>query len=360
MEARKRLTHIDLLESIAIFFVVFYHSAFYDYDITHNCSTEKYLLYFMRTILSTGVPIFFFANGYLLFQKTINLKKHIRKIFRLVFLMFFWQVLLMPLYMILAREPLSFEIIIKSVLDLDVFWGMNRFWFLGALISIYILFPALKALFDTNREAFVFFTVACAILTFGFKAGNQLLSFLGCIFHRSFGSLDHPLLTIFNPFRGTYGYAYVYFCVGGLINSYENTICKYSKQQRNIYLIIGILICCTFLFLVGVFYTCLDKQLWDVVWNGYDTVFTFFNVIAFYILCLCYNRKSALIQNISSNTLGIYFLHGLLVRLTYPWIEGKALSFSFFASLLYSFFIIGGCLLICLCFQKNAILKRLI
>lgn len=360
MEAQKRLTHIDLLESIAIFFVVFYHSAFYNYDITQSGSTEKYLLYFTRTILSTGVPLFFFTNGYLLFQKAFSLKKHVRKIFRLAFLMIFWEALLMLLYMIIAGEPLSFEIIMKSILDLDVFWGMNRFWFLGALISIYILFPALKALFDMNRKAFVFFTAACAILTFGFKAGNQLLFFLSCIFHRNFGSLNYPLLTIFNPFRGTYGYAYVYFCVGGLIYPFENTIRDYSKSRRIFFSITGILISCILLFLVGVFHSRIEKQLWDVVWNGYDTVFTFFNAITIYILCLCCNRKSALIQHISANTLGIYFLHGLLVRLTYPWIEGKALSFSFFASLLYSLFITGGCLLICLCFRKNPVLKRLI
>ncbi len=55
----KRIPHIDLLESIAILFVIMYHSTIYSYDIIENGRRLNYILYFGRTILSACVPLFF-------------------------------------------------------------------------------------------------------------------------------------------------------------------------------------------------------------------------------------------------------------------------------------------------------------
>ena len=48
--------------------------------------------------------------------------------------------------MLIAGEPVSLKAIINSILVLDTRWGMNVFWYLGALVCIYIFFPAMKAL----------------------------------------------------------------------------------------------------------------------------------------------------------------------------------------------------------------------
>lgn len=156
VEAKKRLAHIDLLECIAILFVILYHSTLYFFDITKDAAVSNYLLYFGRTILSTCVPLFFFTNGYLLFNRTFNLRKHIFKIIRIILLVFVWAFLLMPTYLLIDGEPLKIGSILSNILYLTTDSWMNFFWFLGALICIYILFPALKALFDTNKKAFVF------------------------------------------------------------------------------------------------------------------------------------------------------------------------------------------------------------
>lgn len=156
MAGKKRFSHIDWLESIAISFVVTYHSTLYTFDILQDNSILNNFLYFGRTILSTCVPLFFFANGYLLFNKEFILSKHIKKTIRLILLLFIWGLLLMPIYMIIAGEPLRIKTIVLSLLNLDIPWGMNLFWFLGALICMYILFPALKALFDKSEKSFLF------------------------------------------------------------------------------------------------------------------------------------------------------------------------------------------------------------
>lgn len=358
---KKRLVHMDLLKCIAIFFVITYHSTLYFYDITQENSVINYLLYFSRTILSTCVPLFFFANGYLLFNKGFNTKKHVMKIFRLILLTLIWAFLLMPLYMIIAGVPLDIKTIFLSILQLDVSWSMNIFWFIGALICMYILFPALKALFDSNKEGFIFFIIACGILTFGLVLCNQVLMFTKIFFHHDLKSIDAPFITMINPFRGSYGYTFVYFCVGGLIYTYEDKIRAIPKLKRNLVSVIGILVSCTFLFLIGIYYSnFVDGKIWDVVWNGYDTIFTFFNVIFIYILCLNYTNNNYFIKIISSNTLGIYFTHRIIIRLTREWITLHDFLCNFLVNIIYAFLIMCVCLLICKIFRKIHILRKLI
>lgn len=359
MAEKKRFPHIDLLESIAIFFVILYHSTIYFFDITQDNSILNYLLYFGRTILSTCVPLFFFANGYLLFNRPFDLCKHVKKIVRIILLVFIWAFLLMPTYLLIAGEPLKVSTIASNILNITTDWGMNLFWYLGALICMYILFPALKILFDTNKKSFVFFIIVCAILTFGFVIGEQALSFLSILLNHNLNILNSPLFTMFNPFRGSYGYSFVYFCLGGLIYTYEERILGIKKTIRNIISCFIILLSCTLLFLCGI-WGSMSGTLWDVVWNGYDTIFTLINVLAIYVLCLSYSKNNKLIKNISCNTLGIYFTHGLFIRLTRPSIKSFEMLCNLPSNIIYAVLILLICLLVCLLLRKLPLLKHLI
>ena len=360
MLANKRLSHIDLLESIAIFFVIMYHGTIYSFDVTKDNSIVNYLLYYCRTILSTCVPLFFFANGYLLLNKEFNLEKHIRKTIRLVVLFFVWAFLLVPLYMIISGEEIKIKTIILSVFNLDASLGMNVFWFIGALICIYILFPALKALFDKSKKAFILFTVTCFVFTFGVVFGNQVLLFVSTLKNHNYGTVNYNALSMFNPFRSPYCYSFVYFCVGGVINAHEKRIIAVKRVKRNIISFAGIFVSCACLLLVGVFYTkYVDYKMWDVVWNGYDTIFTFFNVLFIYTICLNYSKGNNFVKSISCNTLGIYFTHILIIRLTSPWIKIQALK-NLPTNILYSFLVMCVCLLLCQLIHKIPIIKKLI
>lgn len=313
------------------------------------------------TVLSTCVPLFFLVNGYLLFKEEFNLKKHIYRIIRLILLTIIWAFILMFIYMIIKGRPINAKIIIESILRLDITWSMNIFWFMGALVCIYILFPALKALFNTNKKAFIFFVITCSILTFGFIIGNHLLVLAKNSFHFNIPSIDTLFLTMFNPFRGMHGYTFVYFCIGGLLYAYEDYILSIKRQKRNLISIIGIILCCTFLFLIGIYYTkVVDGKIYDVVWNGYDTIFTFFNSIFIYILCLNFTKSNTFVTNISKNTLGIFFTHGIIIRLTQSWIKTYPILCSFLVNIIYSFLIMIICLVICSFIKKIAILKRIV
>ncbi len=313
---KKRLYEIDYMETIAITFVIFYHCTRYSFDFINNGAVSDYLIYFSRTILATCVPIFFFANGYLLLNKDFDLKKHIKKTTKLFVLIFIWAFILMPLYLLIAGEPISISAIFVPFLNLSVESDMNLFWYLGALICIYILFPIIKNAFDNNKKSFIFFISVIALLTLVFDLLNEIVLYSSKFTHSLENGLEMPLTTIFNPFKGSYGYSFVYFGFGGLVYTFRDKLLNIKPYKRNIISVCAIALNCAFLFIMGLLHSKLiHNDVWDIVWNGYDTVFTFSNVFSIYILCLNFKKDFRIVKEISCNTLGIYFMHNIFISL---------------------------------------------
>ena len=360
MSSVKRINHIDLLETLAIFFVLIYHCTLYSFDFMENGSVLNYLRYFSRAILSTCVPLFFFVNGYLLFNRPFDVKKHIRRVLKMILLMVTWGVLLVPIYMTIAGEPIVVKDIFKSILNMDTKWAMNHLWFFCTLVSMYILFPALKALFDKDKRCFCLLMTACFVFTFGFVLMNQILAIAGVLTRRWLGTINYYFIVSLSPFRGQFDYALVYFCVGGLAYTYEDRILAVSASKRNMIAVLGILISCCLLFATGVFYTRMNNELWDIVWNGYDTVFTLCNVIFIYVLSLNYSKDFGFIRLISCNTLGIFFTHETILRLTRSTMRSVHAFRNIPVNLIYAFTMMCICLGICLFLRKIPLVRRLV
>lgn len=356
----KRFHHIDLIECIAILFVVIYHSRLYEYDFINGSGSIEilyYVRYFLRTILSTCVPLFFFSNGYLLFSKNYSLKRHTQRTIKLS-LVPLWSLALMPIYQVLNGDGISIKAVIHNVLDLNIEWGVNSFWYIGALVCIYLLFPALKSLYDTDINSFQCLTCALFVVTFGIKLINQLLMFLNIAVGLPLSSINFPLFNMYIPFR-QYGYSFVYFCLGGIALYCEQRINGF--QNKNKYAV-GILIAsCVTLFLIGIFYSrYVLGSVWDVVWEGYDSIPTLANVIAIYALSLNVEKTNMILKEVSKNTLGIYVFHGLIIRLTRPFLLTVGICQNYIANIVYGVLIIIACLALIKAVQKMPLVKNLI
>lgn len=355
-----RQTGIDLLECIAIFLVIMYHGTLYASNILEEASALRFGRYLFRTLLSPCVPLFFFANGYLLFSRELNLKKHLIKTMKLIVLAGVWGLGKIFILMPIKKEYLSFLEIVKTLWSWKEGW-INSLWFLGALVCIYILFPLLKLAYDTNKQVFGYFIVSCAVLTFGNVLLNECgTAFLTLVLHKNITLEGLNFFNIFNPFRGMHGYSLVYFCVGGYAYQYKSRLESVKPAKRNTICITAMAACCVLLWGVGICYSKASNTMWDIVWNGYDTVFTFVNVLCIFVLCLGHTRDSKLIRTISCNTLGIYFLHEIFIQLTKKKILTYAVLCNIPCNLIYSLFILFGSLIITLLMKKTPILKYLV
>lgn len=360
MKSKAREVSIDLLKCIAMLLVIIYHSTLYSSDILSEPTYASYVRYLFKTILSPCVPLFFFANGYLLLNKELNLKKHVHKTLHLVILCIVWGLGKIIILMPIKNEFLSAEEVFEVLKHWKQGW-INSLWFLGTLVCIYVLFPLLKVTYDNSKKVFAYFVAVCAIFTFG----NVLLNegktiFLTMILDRTTISEGYNFFNMFNPFRGIYGYAFVYFCVGGYFYQIKDRILNIKPKKRNISAVLVMIASCMCLWGIGICYSKASGKMWDVVWNGYDTVFTFMTVICVFILCLNFKKDVPIIRTISSNTLGIYFTHEIFIKLTRDIIKKYEIFCNIPFNVVYAIMILSICLMIVLTLKKIPFINRLV
>lgn len=341
--------------------VLSYHGTNYSYNFLQDSNNILfYLRYYFRTILSCCVPLFFFANGFLLLNHQFDLKKHILKIFRLVIHTGVWGIIDLFILMFIRNEYLSIKDFFIGVWTWKQGW-INHLWYMQALVVIYFLFPLIKTVYDKRRDVFSFFTIAVAIFTFGNVAINVLVSIAAHLILGKSSAYSINWFNGFNPFRGIYGYSFVYFCMGGI--AYE-ILDKLIFLKRKRVCVAVILASMLGLFVVGIALSHITEQSWDVVWNGYDTIFTLINVVCIFSLCSQYKGKENQFRNIvliiSSNTLGVYFIHVLFNQLLKPYFKEIAILCNIPGNLLYTVIILFVSLGTVLAIKRIQILKRLV
>jgi len=119
-----RIFGYDLIKTIAIFLIVFYHLGGLDFG--QFTSGEIYfpnLAKIVSAFCASGVPLFFMVNGALLIPRQLTWKELGQKVAKLLFLYIFWKFVLQYL---LCQQLFGIE------------EKMVHFWFLLTLAAIYL------------------------------------------------------------------------------------------------------------------------------------------------------------------------------------------------------------------------------
>ena len=119
------------------------------------------------------------------------------------------------------------------------------------------------------------------------------------------------------------------------------------------------------LFLYGVYTSKLINGHWDVVWNGYDTIFTACSVCALFLLSMNYkvtkeNLVTKAIGIVGNNTLGIYFIHEIFTYLTLDFMKSKEMFGNYFVQIIYGLFILLISTVATLMLKKIPVISRLV
>lgn len=353
-----RLAHIDLLECIGIFWVVFVHGTLYRYDYLVFDSLPVYLTAFLRAPMSACVPLFFFANGYLLFGRPLDLKKHCKRLVRMVFLCFFWGSVLIFVLQPIYGQRLSWEEFWYNLSNWRKGYA-NHLWYMGALVCIHVFYPLMKQAYDTNKKVFYYFVAICALMTFGNTFLNEARTLLGRFLLKERTVYNASYFNMFNPFHAN-AYAIVYFCTGGIVFSLREKIEAVPARKRNFAAIAGLVISSIGLALMCILFSRMKQKLQDVIWTGFDTVFTYVIVLCLYVLCLNLKKEIPLIRLISVNTLGIYLLHVVPNWALAPLAGEIGFLCTVPGSIVFSLFILFVSLGACLVLKKVPVLKRLL
>lgn len=136
---------------------------------------------------------------------------------------------------------------------------------------------------------------------------------------------------------------------------------KVPAVKRNVASIICIVISCTGLFLTGILYSrSSGVEVWDVEWEGLDSIFTLINVLCLYILSLNYQKPHKLIRTISQNTLGIYLIHVYFSGVAVWKLREYEYLTNTPATIVLALVLLFVSLGITLCIRKIPILKKLL
>lgn len=351
----RRMYYIDILEAAAIFCVIFYHVFSTSVDVREY---QHIGAYYIKSCLCISIPLFLVANGGLLFSKEFQLKKHIRKMFHLIFLVCFWDIFNVTVKMFAYHEPLSVSEYIHKLWNFESGWS-NQLWYLMALFVLYVFFPLLKCAFDRDKKIFYFFTVIIFIVVFGNSVLNMLLQIGYVLIGRSAPFDAKDFLNQFNPVRGLYAYTFAYFILGSFLIPHVDAI---KEKIKPLFAIAGYLLSIALLTFYGVVISANAQEVWDTVSAAFPTVFVLAATFCFFRLSLLCSETSesrirSIIQTISQNSLGIYLFQSMLADICFTYYRTLPIAGNIIGDFVFALFLLAVCSVLTSLFKEIPYVK---
>lgn len=358
-KTKNRVFYYDAIKVLAISLVCIYHYNNLNFNILDNQNFGVYLNYYVQSISSMAVPLFFMVNGALLLNKPYKLRSHLEKVFYLYILFFVWSFISLIIFIPIEGASYSLKEFLKAWFLLKQ-GTSNHLWFLQALISVYLLFPFIKLIYDLpDRILLKLFCFIIFIFSFGNLFLSSLLNSVEFMFRLNY--FKHDSFSFFpgiNPF-GNYYYALFYFVAGGVMAE------RIKDNKINVSiraLLASFLIALFLLFLYGILMSVSNKVLFDTVWDGNYSIMTLIMASSTFLFFskLTYEKEKInyALAIIGSNTLGIYLIHRFVGAITLPYFRNLTLSNSLVLNILYALFLVLSSLLIVFIVKKFPLLRK--
>lgn len=319
---RARLRSLDAIKTLAMLFVCCYHfSALGDIPYAESMPLVTLVRRFYRCPLGMCIPLFMMVNGALLLTRPFDCRKHVRRTLMLCLQFVVWRAVTVAALSYHGQVDLladGVSALVNRMVFFDGAPGVNivHLWFMPALIGVYVLFPALKALFDQAWQ--------------DEEMGRGLACLVGSIVLLCIVIPEYELLKGVEPHLARLNVAHVstlsplprllgamvaYFCLGGVVMQQRERLRSISSRAMAGVLAVG------WLLLFAEWFVRNRETA-----GGYDSVFGSYNSLGgllmtlptFVLVMRCedwlgrHPRICAYTGFIGKNTLGIYYLHWIL------------------------------------------------
>lgn len=165
MTMKKRDAGLDLIKVLACLGVVALHTIYPGKSIINQIIT---------LFAATSIPLFFMVSGYLMFRReTFGYKYVLKKILRILLVCLVWEFLHAVAYLLYYRQLRDF--LVSYVLDFFQQGLFFHFWYMGALILVYLAMPLLYRLAKTAPNVYVGFMVALVIICSGIDLASIIV-----------------------------------------------------------------------------------------------------------------------------------------------------------------------------------------
>lgn len=312
-QKKNRFDYIDVLKAIAILCVITLHSVNLNINFLETNNFRQYINFFIRNLLE-GVPVFIFVNGFLIINKSFELKKHLKKMLKIFIVLICWSIIDIVVISLLNSNTLSFKEILQNVFFTNI---NNKYtgplWFLQSLLMLYFIFPVLKTVHDNNKKIYNYFFIIVSIFTVGLNWVDNLLIIVQEFTEVSIKSNFDVFISKYNPISN--GSFLFFFMLGGYVFEYKDIL--NSKSKRWLTVFIGA-ISTVIVWGFGILISKVSKSMVSSSFN-YSTIFTACIIIGLFALFFKYKNDGKIwnkfLTDIGKNSLGIYLAHTIIIRI---------------------------------------------
>ncbi len=215
-KTKQKIFGLDLIKALAIISVISLHTGLWNVDFLTSRSLGSILQYSLR-LLAEGVPAFIMVNGFLLLGKSKwDMRKHAHKILRIFLLLLVWIGILIFAGALITGERLTIDSFFQYYFSTAIgskYSGV--LWFLENLLSVYLVFPCIKFIFDRDKKLYFYIFTLVAFFTVGVNTIGLIRDFLSIYFKVDLLNTIIGFIDRFNPI-GNSCYVY-YFLLGGIL-----------------------------------------------------------------------------------------------------------------------------------------------
>jgi len=164
---KNRIQSIDLIKIIAMLLVVMMHLQLAKYE----AGLDTSMPYFIGPFTGIAIPLFFMVSGYLLCSKKAAFNYSIHKVYGIIKFCF---IICMSFSAIMIIKNGSGDYLFFPKCFIQEGWFF-QYWYLGAMIIIYMILPILKHIIDSHY--FNYYIILFVFICFCVFILNVLYSF---------------------------------------------------------------------------------------------------------------------------------------------------------------------------------------
>lgn len=319
---KKRDLRLDIIRIIALIFVIGIHFFAYSGFYTEK-STSKiyYLMFILRSLFITCVPLFIILTGYLMNKKELS-KKYYKGIIKILFVYFVCSIIYSLFLKYYFKSDMNLFIFVENLLSYN---GTKYSWYIEMYIGLFLLIPFLNMIFNNlkNEKEAKILLITLAVLT-GLPNIINILSFSSKTCFISPGKCSDYFKIL--PSWWSMIYPIFYYFLGAYLKNYQIKI----KIKLNIVIFITLLIIDS---LFNIYRSHNTVFIWGT-WNDYGSLSIMIISALLFNLLLKIRIKSnnklinTILKTLSDACLGAYLISCVFDKIFYKVLDKNVTLFN--------------------------------
>ena len=302
MECEKRIAYLDIIKTLAMFLVCYYHFQLSgDIAFSKNLSAMVVIRRLIMGMCSMGVPLFFMVAGAVFKKQDKNFNRCLKLLLGYMVWRFF-TVIIISVYN-RGIVDINYICLLKDIFLFKHESGVDtaHLWYIPCFISVYFI-----AQFGELGGGIKYFIIVIGCIYF---LSNDITAFLMPAMVDEWYFND--AIIRFMPFQKDVGIMLLYFLWGNVLHRNKD---KLERISMMVWIVLGT---------VGVNVLCIEWYIrskiqeitWDSVFGGYGTFTTLCMTTGIFMICQNTDRlwRGKFFHNlfclVGRNTLSVYYLH---------------------------------------------------